>query len=71
MIFLRLGMNMYSHPLQLHEYNELKSDATTKPLLLKSFEMMLKFFGSELKQDATCTVIRSNNYEQRFRNLKM
>lgn len=62
------GLNYHSHPLQLHELETMRSDSSTKEKLLKSFQMMLKFYGSKLS-DEDGTVIRKRNHEWHYKNL--
>lgn len=62
------GMNYQSHPLQLHEYRTLKSNPETKRILLKSFDMMLRFYGSKRDEDGDL-VRRRKQYNSRYANL--
>ena len=63
------GVNSYSQMLQLHELNALKNDERARSLLLKSYEMMLDFYGMKLKAKNSTEVVRADNYQERFRNL--
>jgi hypothetical protein len=65
------GMNYKSHGLQLHEYHTLKSNENTKKILLKSFKMMLRFYGAKLIDENENVVIeRRKKYNARYDNLK-
>ncbi|CAF0766770.1 unnamed protein product [Brachionus calyciflorus] len=62
------GMNYLSQPLQLHELDKLKSDSESVEKLLKSFELMLDFYGMELNKKPV-GFKRSENYKKRYQNL--
>ena len=66
------GLNSYSQILQLHELEELKElkkDDVSVNLLLKSFQMMLDFYGMKLKTKDSHEIVRTKNYKPRYQNL--
>lgn len=63
------GLNSYSQILQLHELESLKNDEASVNLLLKSFQMMLDFYGMKLKTKDSHEIVRARNYKQRYQNL--
>ena len=62
------GFNSYSQILQLHELDTLKKDERAIRLLLKSYEMMLNFYGMKFKSNSRIEIIRADNYKERYRN---
>lgn len=66
-----LGMNYDSQPLQYHEYKNLRNDENFRGLLIKSFELMLDFYGMRLttKEDGTVKITRTEGYKARYTNL--
>ncbi len=64
-------MNWESQPLQPHEINVMKADATITNRIVKSYELMLDFYGMRLITRETGLLGRVNpprNYEARYRN---
>ena len=47
----------------------IKNDTHAKERLLKSYKMMLGFYGLELVDDKTGEVKRASNWQERFDNL--
>ncbi|XP_065097513.1 opioid growth factor receptor-like [Paramisgurnus dabryanus] len=63
------GMNWEAHVLTKEEIKQFRKDKTAKGNLLKSYELMLDFYGIRLVNDHTGAVARANNWEERFHNL--
>jgi len=63
------GMNSQQHPLQLHEINSIKSCPDCLARFIKSYELMLDFYGFELINSTTGELKRSGNYNDRMENL--
>jgi len=63
------GMNMQSQVLQLHEAEAIRSIPECQERLLRSYEMMLDFYGMKLKDRSTGELERSKNFKERYRNL--
>ena len=63
------GMNKDSQPLQFHEYYFFKQ-FPIKGTLLKSFRMMLRFYGSDLESYQSTKVVKTLRYKLRYNNLK-
>ncbi|XP_064601568.1 opioid growth factor receptor-like protein 1 [Liolophura sinensis] len=64
-----IGMNWHSQELQLHEVEKILADEKAKERFLKSYKMMLDFYGMKLKDEETGEVCRSENWEDRFKHL--
>lgn len=62
-------MNFQSQPLQRHELDTLKSDPSVIERLLRSYRLMLDFYGMKLVNAETGLLERSSNYSARYRNL--
>ncbi|XP_065902215.1 opioid growth factor receptor-like protein 1 isoform X2 [Dysidea avara] len=63
------GLNMHAHELQLHEAKEICKDKVAHGRVLKSYKMMLDFYGMRLKDDKTGEVERADNWKERFSHL--
>ncbi|XP_012941571.1 uncharacterized protein LOC101851663 [Aplysia californica] len=63
------GMNWQAQSLQLHEAEAIRNDPKAKDRVLRSYEMMLDFYGMELKDADTGTLRRTKNWEDRYDNL--
>ncbi|TRM64057.1 opioid growth factor receptor conserved region-domain-containing protein [Schizophyllum amplum] len=66
------GMNFEAQPLQHHELEAMKADPQIKARLLKSYDLMLDFYGMRLLSEDTGLLDRAmppRNYEARYRNL--
>lgn len=64
------GMNWDSLPLQEHEVQIMMHDPIILQRLLRSYALMLDFYGMRLLSEDTGLLERSTNYEDRYRNLK-
>ncbi len=63
------GMNFSSQVLQRHEVEKMRADDKIRQRIIKSYELMLDFYGFQLLSPITGEVIRSANYQIRFHNL--
>ncbi|KAK7690365.1 hypothetical protein QCA50_007022 [Cerrena zonata] len=66
------GMNMQSQPLQPHEIAAMKSDPNVKSRVLKSYRLMLDFYGMNLDFSDTGLLSRVKpevKQQERYRNL--
>ncbi|KAH9841805.1 opioid growth factor receptor conserved region-domain-containing protein [Rhodofomes roseus] len=64
------GMNWESQPLQRHEVEAMKADETIVERVLRSYRLMLDFYGMRLEDSETGLLARSDkNWKDRFRNL--
>ncbi|XP_022055599.1 opioid growth factor receptor-like [Acanthochromis polyacanthus] len=63
------GMNFEATPLTKEEINEFLKSSTAKENLLKSYKLMLDFYGIELCDAKTGEVKRAWNWSDRFHNL--
>ncbi|KAF5904606.1 opioid growth factor receptor-like protein 1 [Clarias magur] len=63
------GMNFESRELSLKEILEFRRDEEVKERLLKSYKLMLDFYGVKLVDERTGAVERAENWEKRFANL--
>eukprot|EP00999_Lentomonas_sp_LEN2_P002532 NODE_416_length_1524_cov_40.155333_g384_i0.p1 GENE.NODE_416_length_1524_cov_40.155333_g384_i0~~NODE_416_length_1524_cov_40.155333_g384_i0.p1 ORF type:complete len:433 (+),score=69.82 NODE_416_length_1524_cov_40.155333_g384_i0:101-1399(+) len=63
------GFNGRSQALQLHEARTMAADEDVKRRVIKSYELMLDFFGMKLTDPHSGTVVRGDNYEEQYRNL--
>ncbi|XP_069132859.1 opioid growth factor receptor-like protein 1 [Argopecten irradians] len=63
------GMNFYSQELQLHEIKKIMADKEAHARVLKSYEMMLHFYGMELTSKETGIIKRGEDWKSRFRHL--
>ncbi|XP_071797949.1 uncharacterized protein [Asterias amurensis] len=65
-------LSMYNHQaqeLQLHEAKSIIEDPAARQRVLKSYHMMLDFWGMSLEDEKTGVIVRGDNWEERFRNL--
>ena len=63
------GLNHLAHKLQPHEAVAIICDHDALRRLRSSYRMMLDFYGVVLVDEITGAVERSQDYEERFRNL--
>ncbi|KAF5904604.1 opioid growth factor receptor-like protein 1 [Clarias magur] len=63
------GVNTYAHVLTPIEIKHFCEDKTVKKRLLKSYKLMLDFYGIRLVNEETGEVRRANNWRERFENL--
>ncbi|XP_075819440.1 opioid growth factor receptor [Microtus pennsylvanicus] len=63
------GVNWHAKPLTLKEIDAFKSSMEVKERLVQAYELMLGFYGIQLKDRDTGAVCRAQNFESRFRNL--
>lgn len=64
-----MGVNSEAQVLQRHEAASMMSDPVVMRRIRRSYEMMLGFYGAELKEWSTGVLRRAPNYKERFRNL--
>lgn len=65
-------MNWESQPLQPHEIKAMKADARITGRIIRSYELMLDFYGMRLVSEETGLLGRSlppRNFQDRYRNL--
>ncbi|XP_046567301.1 opioid growth factor receptor-like protein 1 isoform X2 [Haliotis rubra] len=63
------GMNYYAQELQVKEAEAIKKNPETCGRVLKSYQMMLNFYGMKLKDDETGELERDRDWRQRFHHL--
>nr|KAG5687499.1 hypothetical protein BaRGS_009432 [Batillaria attramentaria] len=63
------GMNRNAQELQLHEVEAIKKDKEAHARFVKSYEMMLNFYGLRLVNNTTGEVERAAHWERGFRHL--
>ncbi|KZT63783.1 hypothetical protein DAEQUDRAFT_679744 [Daedalea quercina L-15889] len=64
------GMNYESQPLQRHEAENMKADETIIERVLRSYRLILDFYGMRLEDSETGLLARSDkSYKDRYRNL--
>jgi len=63
------GMNSECQPLQLHEIQKMKDDPIIIERLLKSYDLILDFYGFVVEEKTTGKLKRAENWEERFNNL--
>ncbi|XP_076852489.1 uncharacterized protein LOC143506522 isoform X2 [Brachyhypopomus gauderio] len=63
------GMNSYAYPLSQKEIKIFHKDAEMKQRLLKSYKLMLNFYGIKLVDEKSGKVERSDNWETQSKNL--
>lgn len=63
------GMNYNAHELSKNEIQAFLQNKSAKDNLLKSYKLMLNFYGIELKNEETGDVTRASNWKERFANL--
>ncbi|KAL7843578.1 hypothetical protein AOLI_G00250900 [Acnodon oligacanthus] len=64
------GMNYASQPLTPEEIKLFRKDDSAKARLLRSYKLMLDFYGIKLLDEKTGKVCRAENWEERFKNLE-
>jgi hypothetical protein len=62
-------MNYQSSPIQKHEIEKIKNDKQCFERLIKSYELMLDFYGCRLKNKDTGEIERNNVWKERYHNL--
>lgn len=62
------GMNFHAQELQCHEVNGIMDDPKAFERVLKSYQLMLDFYGMELDPN-TGRITRANNWKSRFQHL--
>ncbi|XP_051532347.1 opioid growth factor receptor-like [Myxocyprinus asiaticus] len=63
------GMNWDAHVLTKKEIKLFREDENAKKHLVKSYKLMLDFYGIQLVNECTGDVARARNWQDRFRNL--
>ncbi|KAM9408248.1 opioid growth factor receptor-like [Pholidichthys leucotaenia] len=63
------GLNSEAFTLTKEEIEDFREDKTAKENLLKSYKLVLDFYGIELRDEETGGVKRNKNWEERFDNL--
>ncbi|XP_060765949.1 opioid growth factor receptor-like protein 1 [Neoarius graeffei] len=63
------GVNYHAHVLTITEIKHFREDKKVKKRLLKSYKLMLDFYGIQLVSELTGEVQRSRNWKERFENL--
>ncbi|XP_053384237.1 opioid growth factor receptor-like protein 1 [Mercenaria mercenaria] len=65
----RKSCNREAQELQPHEIQRLKLSEDAVRRLLTSFKMMLDFYGMKLKNEEDGTIVRAENWKERFEHL--
>jgi len=63
------GMNYSAQELQQHEAKEIQSDPACKARVLKSYQMMLDFYGIKMPDSESGGLERASNWKERFTHL--
>jgi hypothetical protein len=63
------GMNWDAQVLQRHEAETMKSSKEIMARVIRSYKMMLGFYGAELVSEETGELRRASNFSERFQNL--
>lgn len=63
------GMNPYAQPLREHEAKAIREDDMASARVLMSYRMMLDFYGMRLVNPIVGKVIRSENWQERYKHL--
>ncbi|XP_068121050.1 opioid growth factor receptor-like, partial [Hyperolius riggenbachi] len=63
------GVNRWASPLTPEERESMKKDSKVMERFLKSYKLMLGFYGIELRNEKTGDIVCAENCEERFRNL--
>lgn len=63
------GMNSDAQVLQLHEAQAIMADDVCKLRVVRSYSLMLDFYGMRLKNNETGEVERADNWRHRYSNL--
>lgn len=62
-------MNYESQPLQRHEITAMRADSDIIERVIRSYSLMLDFYGMQLSDSSTGLLARADNYKDRYRNL--
>lgn len=62
-------MNFDAQPLQLHEIQAMKSNQEVMQRIVRSYKMMLGFYGMRLADEKTGLLRRSSEYKPCYKNL--
>jgi len=60
------GVNEHAKPLQLHEIEEMKKDPIILDRFMKSYKLMLGFYGLQLLDESTGEIAKSVHYNERI-----
>ncbi|XP_053385212.1 opioid growth factor receptor-like protein 1 [Mercenaria mercenaria] len=63
------GLNWHAQELQQHEIKKLQKSRTAMKRILTSYKMMLDFYGMKLENEEDGTIVRAENWRDRFRHL--
>jgi len=63
------GLNHYAQRLQLHEAKTIANDPVLQGRIIKSYELMLDFYGMKLTDRTTGTLARGDNWQSRYAHL--
>ncbi|XP_073681957.1 uncharacterized protein [Garra rufa] len=63
------GVNWKAHELTKKEIKSFRKDEEVKKQLVKSYKLMLDFYGIRLVDESTGEVARAPNWDERFKNL--
>ena len=63
------GMNFHAQELQLHEAQKIMEDQKAQKRVLKSYMMMLDFYGMKIKDKVTGEIEKAENWKERFQHL--
>ncbi|XP_071795841.1 opioid growth factor receptor-like protein 1 [Asterias amurensis] len=63
------GMNWKSQELQQHEAKKIIASENASRRLIKSYRMMLDFWGMRLEDEKTGVIVRGDNWKERFTHL--
>lgn len=63
------GMNFHAQVLQKHEADGIINDEKAHQRVLKSYKMMLDFYGMKIKDEVTGEIERAENWKERFSHL--
>ncbi|KZP33439.1 hypothetical protein FIBSPDRAFT_307046 [Athelia psychrophila] len=62
------GVNGQAQPLQMHEISKMKADHAVIARLIRSYRLMLDFYGMQLVSEETGLIARSPSHAGRYRN---
>eukprot|EP00467_Chlorarachnion_reptans_P002640 CAMPEP_0114529604 /NCGR_PEP_ID=MMETSP0109-20121206/24945_1 /TAXON_ID=29199 /ORGANISM="Chlorarachnion reptans, Strain CCCM449" /LENGTH=299 /DNA_ID=CAMNT_0001712061 /DNA_START=57 /DNA_END=956 /DNA_ORIENTATION=+ len=65
-----MGMNWDSQPLQKFEANKIKASPELMERFIRSYRLMLDFYGMVLENESTGKIKRGSNYRDRYDNLE-
>mmetsp|Transcript_111535 Transcript_111535/g.310603 ORF Transcript_111535/g.310603 Transcript_111535/m.310603 type:complete len:230 (-) Transcript_111535:150-839(-) len=66
------GMNSESQPLTAYEADEMRVDPEVRQRLIRSYRLMLDFYGMHLQDEETGAITRkAEGWQERYRNLRM